>query len=172
MAREARKRVELPDPATAPELFEGVLTRRSVAFIIDMAIIGLVATVIAVIGLVLGFLTLGLGWLALPIIIPLAILGYYVATLGSPMRATVGMQMMDLVLTPTRGPPLDGWKILVHPLVFWITVWIAWPISLIVALLMPRREMVQDLIAGTLMLRRSPMAEHWRQHGLGRTKRV
>jgi uncharacterized RDD family membrane protein YckC len=156
-------RVDLPDPATAPELFEGVLTRRAVAFIIDMAIIGLLATLIAIVGLVLGFLTLGLGWLALPIVIPLAILGYYAATLGSPMRATVGMQLMDLVLTPTRGPPLDGWKILIHPLVFWITVWIAWPISLLVALLTPRREMVQDLIAGTLMLRRSPMAQHWQR---------
>lgn len=156
-------KAELPDPATAPELFEGVLTRRAVAFIIDMVIIGLVATLIGLVGLVLGFLTLGLGWLALPIVIPLAILAYYVVTLGSPMRATVGMQMMDLVLTPTRGPPLDGWKILIHPLVFWITVWIAWPISLLVALLTPRREMVQDLIAGTLMLRRSPMAQHWRR---------
>ena len=156
-------RAELPDPATAPELFDGVLTRRAVAFIIDMVIVGLVATLIAIVGLVLGFLTLGLGWLALPFIIPLAILGYYVVTLGSPMRATVGMQLMDLVLTPTRGPPLDGWKILIHPLVFWVTVWIAWPISLVVALLTPRREMVQDLIAGTLMLRRSPMTRHW-QH--------
>jgi uncharacterized RDD family membrane protein YckC len=156
-------RVELPDPATAPELFEGVLTRRAIAFIIDMAIIGLVATLIAIVGMVLGFLTLGLGWLALPIVIPLAVLCYYAVTLGSPMRATVGMQLMDLVLTPTRGPPLDGWKILIHPLVFWITVWIAWPISLLVALLTPRREMVQDLIAGTLMLRRSPMAQHWRR---------
>ncbi|HEV7274957.1 MAG TPA: RDD family protein [Devosiaceae bacterium] len=156
-------RAELPDPATAPELFEGVLTRRAFAFIVDMVIIGVISTLIAIVGLVLGFLTLGLGWLALPVIIPLAILGYYVATLGSPMRATVGMQLMDLVLTPTRGPPLDGWKILIHPLVFWITVWIAWPISLVVALLTPRREMVQDLIAGTLMLRRSPMTRHW-QH--------
>ena len=129
--------------------------------------LAVLVTVIAVIGLVLGFLTLGLGWLALPIIIPLAILGYYVVTLGSPARATVGMRVMDLVLTPTRGAPLDGWKILVHPLVFWITVWIAWPISLIVALLTPRREMVQDLISGTLMLRRSPMAAHWRRHGGG-----
>jgi uncharacterized RDD family membrane protein YckC len=158
-------RADLPDPATAPELFEGVLTRRAIAFIIDMVIIGFVATLIAIVGMVLGFLTLGLGWLALPIVIPLAILGYYAVTLGSPMRATVGMQLMDLVLTPTRGPPLDGWKILIHPLVFWITVWIAWPISLLVALLTPRREMVQDLIAGTLMLRRSPMAQHWRRTG-------
>lgn len=166
-AMEVPVRPELPDPDTAPELFDGVLTRRMIAFVVDMAIIGVLATVIATIGLVLGFLTLGLGWLALPIVIPLAILGYYAATLGSPMRATVGMQLLDLVLTPTRGRPLDGWKILIHPLVFWITVWIAWPISLLVALVTPRREMAQDLIAGTLMLRRSPMARHWQHHTTG-----
>lgn len=163
-------KTELPDPATAPELFEGVLTRRALAFIIDMVIIGFVTTLIGIVGLVLGLLTLGLGWLALPFIIPLAILAYYVVTLGSPMRATVGMQLMDLVLTPTRGPPLDGWKILIHPLVFWVTVWIAWPISLVVALLTPRREMVQDLIAGTLMLRRSPMTRHWQHAARGASR--
>lgn len=160
-------RPDLPDPASAPELFESVLTRRMLAYLIDVVVIGGMTLVIAVAGLVLGFFTLGIGWLALPIIIPVAILGYYAATLGSPMRATLGMQLMDLVLTPTRGAPLDGWKILIHPLVFWITVCIAWPVSLVVALLTPRREMVHDLIAGTLMLRRSPMEQHWRNRMAG-----
>jgi uncharacterized RDD family membrane protein YckC len=162
------RRSHLPDPATAPELFEGVLTRRVVAFIVDTVIIGALTVLVSVFGGVMGFFTLGLAWLALVIVIPLVILGYYVVTLGSPRRATIGMQMMDLVLTPTRGQPLDGWKILIHPLVFWITVWIAWPLSLLVALLTPRREMVHDLIAGTLMVRRSPMERHWRSlHGAG-----
>jgi uncharacterized RDD family membrane protein YckC len=153
---------DLPDPATAPELFEGVLLRRVVAYMIDFGLLVAMSAIIAIIGVVAGFLSFGLGWMILPFVIPLAILGYYAVTLGSPMRATIGMAMMDIVLTPARGRPLDGWKILIHPLIFWITVWIAWPISLIVALLTPRREMVHDLIAGTLMLRRSPMERHWR----------
>lgn len=157
----------LPDPASAPELFESVLTRRVMAFFIDSAIMVFIAAVISIIGVVAGFFTLGLAWLALPIVIPLVLLGYYAATLGSHSRATIGMAAMDLVLTRTRGAPLDGWKILIHPLVFWITVWLAWPISLIIALLTPRREMVHDLITGTLMLRRSPMVRHW-QNQAGR----
>jgi len=155
-------RPELPDPATAPELFENVLTRRVMAFFIDSAIMILLTAAISIVGVIAGFFTLGLAWIALPVVIPLVLLGYYAATLGSHSRATIGMQAMDLVLTPTRGAPLDGWKILIHPLVFWITVWLAWPISLLFALLTPRREMVHDLIAGTLMLRRSPMVRHWR----------
>ncbi len=151
----------LPDPATAPELFDSVLSRRVFAFVIDTVALAFIATFIALVGGVAGFFTFGLAWLSLPIIIPLAVLFYYAATLGSPMRATLGMSLMDIVLVPARGYPLDGWKILIHPIVFWITVWIAWPISLVVALLTPRRQMVQDLVTGTLMLRRSPMARHW-----------
>ena len=157
-------RNNLPDPATAPELFEGVLLRRAFAFIVDTVIMGALVVLVSVFGGIIGFFTFGLGWLALVFVIPVVILGYYAATLGSPRRATIGMRYMDLVLTPTRGPPLDGWRILIHPLVFWITCWVAWPISLLVALLTPRREMVQDLITGTLMLRRSPMERHWRGH--------
>jgi uncharacterized RDD family membrane protein YckC len=136
--------------------------------VIDVFLLGLISMIILAVGVVAGFLTLGLGWLAVPIVVPLAILWYYVVTLGSPMRATVGMQMMDIVLTPARGQPLDGWKILIHPIVFWVTVWLAWPITLVVALLTPRRETVQDLIAGTLMVRRSPMVRHWRKVGRAR----
>jgi uncharacterized RDD family membrane protein YckC len=157
-------RNNLPDPATAPELFEGILSRRAFAFIVDTVIMGALVVLVSVFGGIIGFFTFGLGWLALVFVIPVVILGYYAATLGSPRRATIGMRYMDLVLTPTRGPPLDGWRILIHPLVFWITCWVAWPISLLVALLTPRREMVQDLITGTLMLRRSPMERHWRGH--------
>jgi uncharacterized RDD family membrane protein YckC len=154
-------RSALPDPSTAPELFDGVLKRRVLAYLLDAAILVAVAATIGLISVILGFFTFGIPWVLLPILIPLVILGYYAITLGSPMRATVGMSVMDIVLVPARGYPLDGWKILIHPIVFWITVWVAWPISLVVALFMPRRQMVQDLVTGTLMLRRSPMARHW-----------
>jgi uncharacterized RDD family membrane protein YckC len=154
-------RTALPDPSTAPELFDGVLTRRVFAYLIDVAILIAAGTMVGVVSVILGFFTFGIPWLLLPVLIPAIILGYYAITLGSPMRATVGMSMMDIVLVPTRGYPLDGWKILIHPIVFWITVWVAWPISLFVALFTSRQQMVQDLVTGTLMLRRSPMARHW-----------
>lgn len=151
----------LPDPSTAPELFDGVLTRRVFAYFIDLALIIAVVATLSLVSVILGFFTFGIPWVLLPVLIPLVVLGYYAMTLGSPMRATIGMAMFDLVLTPARGRPLDGWAILIHPLVFWITVWFAWPISLLVALVTPRRQMVQDLVTGTLMLRRSPMVRHW-----------
>lgn len=156
-------RPTLPDPDTAPELFEGVLTRRVVAFLIDLFIMGLMVVAFSIIGAIAGFLTFGLAWLALIFVLPATIVLYYGATLGSPKRATVGMQAMDIVLTPTRGQPLDGWMAIIHAAVFWVTTWISWPISLLFALFTPRRQMIHDLIVGTLMVRRSPMVRHWRR---------
>lgn len=151
----------LPDPQTAPELFEGLLTRRVFAFVIDVIVMSMMIVAFSLVGLIAGFLTFGLGWLALTVVVPASIVLYYAATLGSPRRATLGMQAMDIVLTPTRGQPLDGWMAFIHAGVFWITTWISWPVSLLFALFTPRRQMIHDLITGTLMLRRSPMVRHW-----------
>ena len=88
----------LPDPETAPELFEGVLTRRVLAFCIDFLILSVIVAAAAIVGVLVGLFTLGLGFLAMPLILLFAIVLYYGATLGSYRRATVGMQIMDLVL--------------------------------------------------------------------------
>lgn len=155
-------RPALPDPVSAPELFEGLLTRRVFAFLVDVTIMVTMILLFSVVGLIAGFLTFGLAWLALIFVVPATVLLYYGATLGSSKRATVGMQLMDIVLTPTRGQPLDGWMAVIHAAVFWLTTWISWPISLLFVLFTPRRQMIHDLVVGTLMVRRSPMVRHWR----------
>lgn len=151
----------LPDPASNPELFDGVLPRRVMAFLFDMVMIGGAVFVATLVGGILGFFTLGIAWLALLVVIPVLVVGYYASSLGSPARATPGMQVMDIVLTPTRGQPLDGPVAIVHTVLFWVTIWISWPVSLAFALFTQRQQMVHDLIAGTLMVRRSPMVRHW-----------
>ena len=157
----AASRPYLPDPATAPELFDGLLTRRVIAYFIDLAVMGALVLALTIVGAILGVLTFGLAFASLVFVIPAAIVLYYAATLGSPRRATVGMQLMDIVLTPTRGQPLDGWMAILHAAVFWLTFWICWPISLLFALFTPRRQMIHDFVVGTLMVRRSPMIRHW-----------
>lgn len=157
----------LPDPRTDPELFEGLLTRRVIAYFIDLAIIVAIMVGVTIAGIIFGLFTIGLIWLAIPIALPIAIVVYYASTLGSNKRATVGMRMMDIVLTPTRGAPLDGWRAFFHPMLFWITCWILPPFSILVALFTPRRQLLHDLVLGTLMVRRSPMERHWAQYAAG-----
>lgn len=160
-------RPQLPDPTTAPELFEGVLTRRIMAYLVDFAVILFILLAFSIVGAVMGLFTFGIGWIALVPLLPASIVAYYALTLGSHRRATLGMRMMDLVLTPTRGQPLDGPMAFVHTLVFYVTFWISWPVSLLFALFTPRRQMIHDLVVGTLMVRRSPMARHWQRMRAG-----
>ena len=155
-------RPALPQTATAPHLFGGLRTRRVVAFFIGAGVMGAMILGFSLVSLIGGFVTFGLAWLALIVVVPATIVLYYAATLGSPKRATLGMQAMDIVLTPTRGQPLNGPMAFLHAGLFWITIWISLPISLLFVLFTPRRQMIHDLIVGTLMVRRSPMERHWR----------
>ena len=50
------------DPAANPELFEGVLTRRLVAFAIDVLIIVMPLVLASLFIFVFGLITFGLGW--------------------------------------------------------------------------------------------------------------
>lgn len=155
-----KMRDDLPKPDTSPELFEGVLLRRVIAFFIDSVILTIAIIVSAVVLGILGILTFGLAWLGYFILVPGVLFAYYVATLGSPARATIGMQVMDIVLTPTRSKPLDGGLAVLHPIAGWIAQALT-PLVLIVPLLTQRRQMLHDLVVGTLMVRRSPMERFW-----------
>lgn len=149
--------IPLPDPETSPELFAGLLTRRVLAYLIDFTLIVCLTAVFALSGLVMGLLTLGLAWLGLPLVFPMALIVFYGLSLGGPWRATPGMSLMDITLMPATEWAMDGWKILLHPLLFWLTIWISWPVALALPFFTPRRQMIHDLLTGTLMVRRSPL---------------
>ena len=155
-------RDDLPNPIEAPELFDSVLTRRVTAFVIDCVVMGILLTAATLVAGIAGFFTFFLAWLLLPVILGVVFVGYYAFTLGSPSRATLGMRAMDLVMTPTRNTRLDGWLAILHVILFWITTAVLTPFILLFALFTPRRQLLHDMIAGTLVVRRSPMERHWR----------
>lgn len=154
-------RDDLPNPNEAPELFDSVLTRRVFAFIIDCVIMGILLTAATIVAGIAGFFTFFLAWLLLPVVLGVVFVGYYAFTLGSPSRATLGMRAMDVVMTPTRNVRLDGWLAILHVILFWITCTMLTPFILLFGLFTPRRQLLHDMIAGTLVVRRSPMIRHW-----------
>jgi len=155
-------REDLPTPDTSPELFKGVLKRRVIAFFIDSVILAVAIGVSAVVLAILGVLTFGIAFLGYIILVPGVFFAYYVLTLGSSARATVGMQVMDIVLTPTRATTLDGGLAVIHPIAGWIAQALT-PLVFFIPLLTKRRQMLHDLVVGTLMVRRSPMERFWQQ---------
>ncbi|WP_157970113.1 RDD family protein [Pelagibacterium sediminicola] len=157
-------RDDLPNPAASPELFESILTRRVLAFVIDCVVMSILIVVLSIVAGVLGIFTLGLAWLSIPVMVPVVFIAYYAVTLGSPSRATLGMRAMDIVLTPTRDAPLDGWMAMLHVVAFWATCSLLTPFILAVGLITNRRQLLHDILLGVLMVRRSPMERHWRHH--------
>ena len=73
------------DPVTNPELFEGVLARRVVAFLIDFLILSIPVVFVSMFIFVIGVVTFGLGFLFYGLLWPAMVLwaiAYYGLTLG------------------------------------------------------------------------------------------
>jgi uncharacterized RDD family membrane protein YckC len=141
------------DPAVHPELYEGVRTRRIFAFVVDaMVVLFLMVVAFIVIG-ILGIFTLGLAWLLIPAIWPVVAILYAVLTLGGPHSATPGMRAMGIAIRTLRGERLDYGIALLHALGFWFSVAILTPLILIVALFTARKQLLHDLILGTVAVR-------------------
>ena len=143
------------DPALAPELFEGVLARRVVAFVIDFLIIAVPVLLAAMFIFAFGIVTLGLDfalyWLLPPATVVWALV-YFGATLGAPASATIGMLVMDLEMRTWYGVPAYFVLGAVHAIGFWFTVSFFTPFILLVAFFNERRRLLHDIVLGTVVI--------------------
>src|SRR5262245_2079908 len=79
------------DPVANPELFEGVVARRVVAFLLDFLILSLPVVFVSMFIFVIGIVTFGLGFVLYGLLWPGMVIWaivYYGMTLGSPASAT------------------------------------------------------------------------------------
>ena len=143
------------DPLTNPELFEGVLARRVVAFFIDLIIVAFPIVCASLFILIFGFFTFGLGWILFWLLSPGSLIWallYYGLTFGGPASATVGMRVMELELRTWYGAPCYFVLGAVHSIVFYVTVTTLTPFVLLVAFLNDRRRLLHDLLLGTVVI--------------------
>ena len=154
------------DPVVNPELFEGVLARRCIAFVIDVVIIAIAVLFAAAFIFIVGLLTLGLGWLLYWLLSPAAVIWaicYYGMTFGSPASATIGMRVMDLEMRTWYGAPAYFVLGAVHAIVYWITISFLTPLILLVALFNQRRRLLHDMLVGTIVINSRARAEALRR---------
>jgi uncharacterized RDD family membrane protein YckC len=150
------------DPVTHPELFEGVLSRRLIAFIIDVLIIGIPVLFATIFIFIFGIVTLGLGWALYYLLSPATVIWaicYYGLTFGSPASATIGMRVMDLEMRTWYGAPAYFVLGAVHAIVFWVTISFLTPLILVVGFLNERRRLLHDIIVGTVVVNNPVRAE-------------
>lgn len=133
--------------------YDGVRTRRVLAFCIDYLIVGLLMIPFAIIIFLLGILTLGLGWALFGILFPAVALIYVWTTLGGRNQATTGMRMMGIRLDRLDGRPVDGLLAVVHSVLFWAGNVVLTPLILLVTLFSDRKRALHDLLLGTVVSR-------------------
>jgi uncharacterized RDD family membrane protein YckC len=143
------------DPDGQPELFRGVLTRRFFAFLIDLVVLAIPVMLGVIFIAVFGLITLGLGWMLFWLVSPLSVIWailYYGLSLGGPHSATVGMRVMDLQLRTWTGEP--GYFLLgaAHAVLYWLSVSLLTPLVVLVGLFNRRRQLLHDLVLGTVII--------------------
>jgi uncharacterized RDD family membrane protein YckC len=141
------------DPVAQPQLFAGLIRKRSVAFVVD-AIIILVLTALAYVAVaLLGIVTLGLAWLLFGLVFPAVGLGYNAITIGGPNSATIGQRMMGLEVRMWYGGKVTPLIAAFHALLFWVSLVVFFPI-LIWALFDSRKRCLHDILAGVVVINR------------------
>jgi uncharacterized RDD family membrane protein YckC len=143
------------DPARNPEYFEGVLSRRIVAFLIDATIVITPIILLAIFIFIFGLITLGIGWFLFWLLSPIFVIWavvYTGATLGSPASATIGMRTMDLELRIWNGSKMYFLLGAVHSIFFWVLTSTLTPLILLIALVNRRRRLLHDFLTGTVLV--------------------
>ncbi len=134
-------------------VYEGVLTRRMMAFVIDYLLVALMMIPVAILVFVFGIVTLGFGWALFSVLFPAVALTYVWNTMGGPNQATVGMRMMDIRLERIDGQRIDGLLAIVHTVLFWAGNVLLTPLILLATLFLERKRTVHDLLLGTVVTR-------------------
>ena len=147
----------LYEPETHPDLYDGVLSKRIVAFVVDAIIVVLLMVPAALVVFVVGVITLGLGWLLYPALFVVVALGYVALTLGGYASATVGMKAAGIEMRTWNGGRPFPLLAVLHALIFWFSVSLLTPLILLVGLFTRRRQLLHDLLLGTLVLNSAPL---------------
>ena len=143
------------------DFIAGVMTRRCLAWLIDVILIGVMVFILWLVLMVFGLLTLGLGFAAMPVLAAVPFLYHFVSLLLSP-RATPGQAALGLTVRRDAdlGPPTEV-QALIFTVVFYLTM-ASSGLLLLIALFTVRHRTLHDLASGLVVVRRSAF-DTWRQ---------
>ncbi|MCB1352440.1 MAG: RDD family protein [Rhodobacteraceae bacterium] len=108
----------LPDPELDGQFYDGVPTRRFVAWIVDVLVVMALGVPV---GVLFGLLTLGFGFAAFPLVLAGMGLLYRTATIANS-SATWGMRFMGIELRKSDGARLDPLTAFLHALIYVVSM--------------------------------------------------
>jgi uncharacterized RDD family membrane protein YckC len=150
----------LYDPVVEPDLYDGILAKRVVAFFIDAFLIVALMIPAALMVFVLGFVTFFLAWLLFPVLFAIVALAYLALTLGGPMSGTPGMRLVGVEMRTWSGQRMFPLLAIMHGIGFWASIGLLTPLVLVVGLLTYRKQLLHDLLLGVVALNASALRRH------------
>ena len=147
----------MPDPATLPEAYEGVIWRRTLAYFIDLCCIGVLAVLFWIIFAVLWVVSFGLLGPVLWFLFGLIPLAYHTLLLSGRRSATWGMRCFDVELRSVTGERPGFLQALAQTALFYITVGVTCSLILLFVLFNRRKRTLHDFLAGTVLVRAFPV---------------
>lgn len=137
----------LPDPHSEADFYDSVPTKRALAWLIDVIIVAIICSFVAVFSLFTLVLLLPL-YLVVDFI-------YRTWTLSSE-SATWGMRMMSIEFRRPNGERFDGGTAFFHTLGYMISI-VNFPlqmISIVTILLSEKKQSLTDFVLGTAAINR------------------
>jgi len=147
----------MPDPATLPEAYDGVIWRRTLAYFIDLCCIGALAVLFGIVFFVLSVVSFWLLAPALWFLFGLIPLAYHTLLLSGRRSATWGMRCFDVELRSITGERPGFLQALAQTALFYITIGVTCSLILLFVLFNRRKRTLHDLLAGTVLVRTFPV---------------
>jgi uncharacterized RDD family membrane protein YckC len=145
------------DPLVSPRLFDGVLSRRVLAFCVDFVVVLTLTAVASVVIGVLGVFTLGLAWMLYGMVFPAVAILYSGATLGGEPAATWGMRLTGLTARLREGVKPGFAIAAAHVVLLYVSVSFLTPFVLLVGLFTRRKQLLHDLALGAVFVDRGAL---------------
>lgn len=156
LAAQQRWQGKAPDPIARPEYYEGVVARRVLAYLVDLA---LIALGLGVLWLLVGALTVMSFGLLGPLLwstLALVPLAYHTLLIGGEESATLGMRLFRIEVRAWDGRRPGYPQAALVTVVFYVSVALTSWLVLVVALFNPQRRTLHDYLCGTVVINALP----------------
>lgn len=138
----------LPDPDLQPEFYAGILSKRLVAWLVDLVCIGALTALAVLLTAFIGLFFLPLIWLVMDF-------AYRTVTLTN-RSATLGMRLMGVEFRDREGRRFDLAHAGLHTLGYMLSMSFVLPqiVSVVLMLTGARRQSLSDIVIGSALINR------------------
>lgn len=136
---------------------DGVLSRRLVAYLIDLVVIFGLSLIFGILIGIAGIVTFGAAWILYAFLVPATAVLYSAVTVGGPAQGTIGMRLSGVAaLDAATGGRVNALAAGVHALLFYVGIGtlLLLVLDLVIGLARADRRLGHDLLAGIVVVRR------------------